>query len=77
MALGFGGAIISITVDHGIAYLLFLDRSTTSYGKAASTEVRAIGLMATLTSVGAFSALYLTGFPVLQQLGLFAGRARA
>ena len=73
MALGFGGAIISITVDHGIAYLLFLDRSTTSYGKAASTEVRAIGLMATLTSVGAFSALYLTGFPVLQQLGLFAG----
>ncbi len=32
MALGFGGAIISITVDHGIAYLLFLDRSSTSYG---------------------------------------------
>ena len=25
--LGFGGAIISITVDHGITYLLFLDRA--------------------------------------------------
>lgn len=71
MALGFGGAIISITVDHGIAYLLFLDRSETSYGKAASREIWAIGLMAALTSAGAFGVLYFTGFPVLQQLGQF------
>lgn len=71
MALGFGGAIISITVDHGIAYLLFLDRGNTSYGKAASAEVWAIGLMAALTTVGAFGALCLTGFPVFQQLGQF------
>lgn len=72
MALGFGGAIISITVDHGIAYLLFLDRRETSYGKAASAEIWAIGLIAALTTVGAFSALMLTGFPVFQQLGQFA-----
>jgi uncharacterized protein len=71
MALGFGGAIISITVDHGIAYLLFLDRSDTSSGKAASQEIWAIGLMAVLTSVGAFGALCFTGFPVFQQLGQF------
>ncbi len=71
MALGFGGAIISITVDHGIAYLLFLDRSKTTYGKVVSKEIWAIGLMASLTSAGAFGALYLTGFPVFQQLGQF------
>ncbi|RJQ85400.1 MAG: methyltransferase domain-containing protein [Desulfobacteraceae bacterium] len=72
LALGFGGAIISITVDHGIAYLLFLDQSRTTSGKAAAREVWAIGLMAVLTTVGAFSALNLTGFPILAQLGQFA-----
>ncbi len=72
MALGFGGAIISITVDHGIAYLLFLDRSHTTTGKAASREIWAIGLLAALTTIGAFSALFLTGFPILAQLGQFA-----
>jgi len=72
MALGFGGAIISITVDHGIAYLLFLDQTRTTHGKKASREIWAIGLMAALTTIGAFSALNLTGFPVLAQLGQFA-----
>jgi len=72
LALGFGGAIISITVDHGIAYLLFLDRSETTTGRAAAREVWAVGLMAALTTIGAFSALNLTGFPVLEQLGQFA-----
>ncbi|MGD9189943.1 MAG: MMPL family transporter, partial [Desulfobacteraceae bacterium] len=71
MALGFGGAIISITVDHGIAYLLFLDRSRKSYGKQASTEIWAIGLMAALTTVGAFASLCLSGFPIFVQLGQF------
>ena len=72
MALGLGGAIISITVDHGIAYLLFLDRSRGSYGREASREIWTIGLMAALTTVGAFSALCLTGFPIFVQLGQFA-----
>jgi uncharacterized protein len=71
MALGFGGAIISITVDHGIAYLLFLDRSRTAYGWEASSEIWAIGLMAALTTVGAFAALCLTDFPIFVQLGQF------
>ena len=71
MALGFGGAIISITVDHGIAYLLFLDRSRTAYGRDASSEIWAIGLVATLTTVGAFAALCLTDFPIFVQLGQF------
>ncbi|MFO7802467.1 MAG: MMPL family transporter, partial [Desulfovermiculus sp.] len=72
MVLGFGGAIISITVDHGIACLLFLDRSRTTTGREASREVLAIGLLTALTTMGAFSALCLTGFPFFVQLGQFS-----
>lgn len=71
MVLGFGGAVVSITVDHGIAYLLFLDRSRDTSGKAASREIWGIGLFATLTSMGAFGALCLSDFPMLSQLGQF------
>lgn len=72
LTLGFGGAVISITVDHGIAYLLFLDRSRGSRGRDAAREVRAVGLIATLTTVGAFLALNFSGFPVLAEIGRFA-----
>ncbi len=71
MVLGFGGAIISITVDHGIAYLLFLDRPKSTKGKEASGEVRAIGFLAVLTTCGAFLTLGFSGFPVFVQLGQF------
>lgn len=72
LTLGFGGAVISITVDHGIAYLLFLDRSSATRGQDAAREVRAVGLIATLTTVGAFLALSFSGFPVLGEIGRFA-----
>jgi predicted exporter/SAM-dependent methyltransferase len=72
LTLGFGGAVISITVDHGIAYLLFLDRSHATQGWEAAREVRAVGLIATLTTVGAFLALSFSGFPVLGEIGRFA-----
>jgi len=71
MALGFGGAVISITVDHGIAYLLFLDRPVASYGRDASREVWAVGLLAMLTTVGAFIVLSFSGFLIFEQLGIF------
>jgi predicted exporter/2-polyprenyl-3-methyl-5-hydroxy-6-metoxy-1,4-benzoquinol methylase len=71
MVLGFGGAIISISVDHGIAYLLFVDRPCRTYGKQASAEVKAVGLVAVLTTIGAFAALNFSGFPILAQLGQF------
>lgn len=71
MVLGFGGAVISITVDHGIAYFLFLDRSHETRGKDASVEVRAIGVMAAITTIGAFVILSFSGFPVFEQLGQF------
>ncbi len=72
MVVGFGGAIISITVDHGIAYLLFLDRPRRTFGRDASREVWSVGLLAVLTTVGAFGVLCLSGFPIFEQLGLFA-----
>ncbi|MDY6967845.1 MAG: MMPL family transporter [Spirochaetota bacterium] len=72
LAIGFGGAIISITVDHGIAYILFLDRPFTSSGRDASREVWSIGLLAALTTVGAFSSLFISGFQILAEIGQFA-----
>ena len=69
--LGFGGAIISITVDHGICYLLFLDRPEATTGRTASREVWSVGLLAALTTVGAFATLGLSGFAIFVQLGTF------
>ena len=69
MVLGFGGAIISITVDHGIAYMLYVDGDE---GRtAAAREIRSVGLLAVLTSVGAFGVLAFSGFAVFEQLGQF------
>ena len=72
MVLGFGSAIISITVDHGITYLLFLDRPIQTRGREAAWEVRAIGVMAVVTSIGAFLILAGSGFPIFTELGQFA-----
>jgi predicted exporter len=71
MVLGFGGAVISISVDHGIAYLLFADRPHQTRGREAAREVWAIGLVAVLTTMGAFGALSFSGFPIFEQLGQF------
>jgi len=72
MTLGFGGAIISITVDHAIAYFLFLDQSHHTSGAEAARETRAVCLLALLTTVGAFLTLSISGFPILSQIGQFA-----
>ncbi len=72
LTLGFGGAIVSITVDHGIAYLLFLDRPHGASGREAAREVWAIGLLAALTSIGAFLILNFSGVAILSQIGRFA-----
>jgi len=72
MALGFGGALVSITVDQGIAYLLCLDRGEATTGRAAAQQVWSVGLLVTATTAGAFWALRFSGYPLLEQLGLFA-----
>jgi predicted exporter/SAM-dependent methyltransferase len=72
LALGFGGALISITVDQGAVYLLFVDRQTRTAGHRAAHEVFSIGSLSTIINIGSFLALRLTGFRVLGQIGLFA-----
>jgi predicted exporter len=73
IAVGFGGAVIAITVDHAIAFLLFLDRTDQPLtGADAARNVWAVGLIATLTTVGAFISLTFSGFDLLAQVGQFA-----
>ncbi|MBT4637301.1 MAG: methyltransferase domain-containing protein [Deltaproteobacteria bacterium] len=72
LTLGFGGAVISITVDHAIAYFLFLDRPHQTSGRNAARETRAVCLLAILTTVGAFLTLSISGFPLLSEIGQFA-----
>ncbi len=72
LAVGFGGAIVSFTVDYGIAYLLFLDRCHETKGFEASREVWSLGLIAMLTTAVSFAALSLSGFPALAEIGLFS-----
>lgn len=69
LALGFGGALISITVDQGAVYLLFVDRKTKTAGHRAAHEVFSIGSLSTIVNIGSFLALRLTGFRVLGQIG--------
>ncbi|MGO8987340.1 MAG: methyltransferase domain-containing protein [bacterium] len=71
MAIGFGSAIISFTVDYGITYLLFLDRSHETYGLETTKEVWPLGLLAMLTTAVSFAFLAVTGFTALAQIGEF------
>ena len=71
MAIGFGSAVISFTVDYGIAYLLFLDRTHETHGLEATREVWSLGLLAMLTTAVSFAFLAFSGFTALAQIGIF------
>jgi len=71
MAIGFGSAIISFTVDYGITYLLFLDRPYETHGLEATKEVWPLGLLAMLTTAISFAFLAVTRFTALAQIGEF------
>jgi predicted exporter/SAM-dependent methyltransferase len=72
LATGFGGAIISFTVDYAITYLLFLDRPYRTTGLGATRESWSLGLLAMLTTAVSFAFLFMSGFPALGQIGEFA-----
>lgn len=72
MAIGFGGAIVSFTVDYGLAYLLFLDRPYETRGAEASRELWSLGLLAMLTTAVSFAFLSVSGFAILMEIGRFA-----
>ncbi|HUL30259.1 MAG TPA: methyltransferase domain-containing protein, partial [Thermodesulfobacteriota bacterium] len=71
MAIGFGSAIISFTVDYGITYLLFLDRPHETHGLETTKEVWPLGLLAMLTTAISFAFLAVTRFAALAQVGEF------
>ncbi len=71
MAVGFGSAIISFTVDYGITYLFFLDRPHETHGLETTKEVWPLGLLAMLTTAISFAFLAVTGFSALAQIGEF------
>ena len=72
LAVGFGGAIMAFTVDLGLTYLLFLDRSYATLGKQAAREVWLAELTAVMTTVGAFLTLLISDFRIMAQIGVFA-----
>lgn len=72
MSVGFSGAIISFTVDYGIAYLLFLDRPHETRGLEATRKVWSLGFLAMLTTAVSFAFLSLSGFRILVEIGIFS-----
>jgi len=69
MAIGFGSAIISFTVDYGITYLLFLDRPMNP--RLEATKEVCPGASGMLTTAVSFAFLAVTGFTALAQIGEF------
>jgi uncharacterized protein len=77
LSLGFGAALISITVDQGIVYIAYLDRVRGATGKKAAKQTFSAVSLATLTTVGAFFALKFSGYRLLEELGIFAALGSA
>lgn len=77
IALGFGAALISITVDQGIVYIAYLDRVKNATGKRAARQTFSAVSLATLTTVGGFFSLKFSGYRLLEQLGVFAAMGSA
>lgn len=72
VALGFGGALISITVDHGLAYVLALDQPVETHGGRVSHDVWSVTSFTVYTTVAALLSLVLSGIPLFEEVGLFA-----
>jgi len=72
LSLGFGGALISIAVDHGLTYALTLDRPYETHALQASRNVWAVASVTVLTTVASLLCLTLTGIPLFSEVGLFA-----
>lgn len=77
LSLGFGAALISITVDQGIVYIAYLDRVRNATGKRAARQTFSAVSLATLTTVGGFFSLTFSGYRLLEQLGMFAALGSA
>ncbi len=72
VTMGFGGALIGIAVDHGMAYVILLDRPFATKGWAVAGEVWSVSSMTVVSTIIALLSLMLTGIPLFAQLGLFS-----
>jgi len=72
VTMGFGGALIGIAVDHGMAYVILLDRPFETKGWAVAREVWSVSSMTVVSTIIALLSLTLTGIPLFAQLGLFS-----
>jgi predicted exporter/SAM-dependent methyltransferase len=72
VTLGFGGAIIGIAVDHGMAYVILLDRPFETKGATVAKEVWSVSSMTVISTVIALLSLMVTGIPFFVELGLFS-----
>jgi predicted exporter len=72
ISLGFGGALIAIAVDHGLAYVVLLDRPYETKGLEISREVWSVTSVTVLTTIAALLSLAVLGIPLFTEVGLFA-----
>ncbi|MCB2187992.1 MAG: methyltransferase domain-containing protein [Deltaproteobacteria bacterium] len=72
MSLGFGGALVSVAVDHGLAAVLLLDQPVETHGREVARRLWRVASFPVYTTVAALLALLLSGVPVFQEVGLFA-----
>jgi predicted exporter/SAM-dependent methyltransferase len=72
VTMGFGGALIGIAVDHGMAYVILLDRPFDTEGGAVAKEVWSVSSMTVISTVIALLSLMITGIPLFAELGLFS-----
>lgn len=72
VTMGFGGALIGIAVDHGMAYVILLDRPFDTRGGAVAREVWSVSSMTVISTIIALLSLMVTGIPLFVELGLFS-----
>jgi uncharacterized protein len=72
VAMGFGGALIGIAVDHGLAYVILLDRPDGTEARSVSRNVWTVGSLPLLSTLAALLSLAAINIPLFAQVGFFA-----
>jgi uncharacterized protein len=72
LAMGFGGAIIGITVDHGLGYVVLLDRPDGAEARRVSRDMWSVGSLPLLSTLAALLSLAAFHIPLFAQVGVFA-----
>ena len=72
VAMGFGGALIGIAVDHGLAYVILLDRPGGTEARSVSKDIWAVGSLPLLAAMAALLSLAAINIPLFAQVGIFS-----